>query len=104
MSRMSEPMLAARMRFYDPTTAQFISRDPMVMVTRSPYGYVGHNPLNATDPSGLCGLWGDDTCLGDAVSTVSDHWQGISRSMEGDCRRDSFSSVPQPLTPPFSPE
>ena len=27
--------------------------------TRQPYGYVGDNPLNGTDPSGLCGniLW-----------------------------------------------
>lgn len=32
---------------------QFVSRDPMVARTRSPYGYVSGNPLNATDPSGL---------------------------------------------------
>ena len=39
--------------FYDPTTGQFLTRDPINAVTRSAYGYVGNNPLNATDPSGL---------------------------------------------------
>lgn len=59
-----------RARYYDPTTAQFLSRDPMVATTRSPYAYVGGNPLNATDPSGECGLWGNDTCLGDAAGAA----------------------------------
>ena len=40
-------------RYYDPATGQFLSRDPMVATTRSPYGYVADNPLNGTDPSGL---------------------------------------------------
>jgi RHS repeat-associated protein len=62
-----------RARYYDPTTAQFLTRDPMVASTRSPYAYVGGNPLNATDPSGRCGLWGDDTCLGDAAGAINDH-------------------------------
>ena len=42
-----------------PATAQFMTRDPLEHVTREPYGYVGNNPLNFTDPSGLC--WGP-TC------------------------------------------
>ncbi len=45
-------------RYYDPTTGQFLSRDPIVSSTRSAYAYVYGNPLNMTDPSGLCG-WGD---------------------------------------------
>ena len=53
-----------RARYYDPASAQFLSRDPMVAFTRSSYGYAGGNPLNATDPSGECGLWGNDTCWG----------------------------------------
>lgn len=52
---------------------QFLSRDPAVATTRSPYGYVGGNPLNATDPSGECGLWGSDTCWGDAAGWVNQH-------------------------------
>lgn len=42
--------------FYDPTTGGFLSRDPLNAMTRSAYGYVGGNPLNATDPSGLIGI------------------------------------------------
>ena len=34
------------------TSAQFLSRDPAVATTRSPFGYVGGNPLNLIDPSG----------------------------------------------------
>ena len=42
-----------RNRYYDPSTGQFISRDPRVSTTRQPYSYVGDNPLNGADPSGL---------------------------------------------------
>ncbi len=52
-----------RARYYDPSTAQFLSRDPMVSRTMSPYAYVAGNPLNATDPTGL------DSC---AAPTTSD--------------------------------
>src|SRR5205823_3247445 len=41
-----------RARYYDPTTAQFLTVDPAVAKTRSPYAYVAGNPLNATDPTG----------------------------------------------------
>lgn len=65
----------------------FLSRDPAVAVTRSPYGYVDGNPLNEADPSGLCGWapwdWSDchdvrggvihaaKTVVTDAVTVVS---------------------------------
>jgi RHS repeat-associated protein len=42
-----------RARYYDPATAQFLSVDPMVAKTMSPYGYAAGDPLNASDPSGL---------------------------------------------------
>jgi RHS repeat-associated protein len=42
-----------RARAYDPATGQFLSKDPLEALTRSSYGYVTGNPLNATDPSGL---------------------------------------------------
>jgi RHS repeat-associated protein len=47
-----------RARYYDPTTGQFLTRDPANALTRSAYGYVGGNPLNAADPSGLYCLTG----------------------------------------------
>jgi RHS repeat-associated protein len=80
-----------RARYYDPATAQFLTKDPLVAISQEPYGYVGNNPLNATDPSGLfcvgslCtpkgvgdalgGAW--DATGGKAVSYVDDHKVGI---------------------------
>jgi RHS repeat-associated protein len=49
-----------RARYYDPTTGQFLTRDPITPLTREPYSYTGGNPLNATDPSGLYCLTGVD--------------------------------------------
>jgi RHS repeat-associated protein len=42
-------------RYYDPTTAQFLTVDPAFALTYSPFGYVGNNPTNSIDP---LGLWG----------------------------------------------
>jgi RHS repeat-associated protein len=39
-------------RYYDPANGQFLSVDPAVSATESPYGYVNNNPTNATDPNG----------------------------------------------------
>jgi uncharacterized protein RhaS with RHS repeats len=53
---MTTPSLLAQdegVRYYDPTTGQFLTRDPAVAATREAYGYVYGNPLNYTDPSGL---------------------------------------------------
>lgn len=50
--------LYLRARYYDPTTAQFLTRDPLVDVTQSPYGYAANSPLNRTDPTGLCSVAG----------------------------------------------
>jgi RHS repeat-associated protein len=52
-------LIYLRARYYDSTTGQFLTIDPDVDETRSPYGYVAGDPLNETDPSGLkCG-WCD---------------------------------------------
>jgi len=40
-------------RYYDPSTGQFLSVDPLVDLTGQPYAYTGGDPVNATDPSGL---------------------------------------------------
>lgn len=46
-------LIYLRNRYYDPSTGQWLTRDPAVALTRSAYGYVNDNPLNGTDPSGL---------------------------------------------------
>lgn len=45
-----------RARTHDPATAQFLSVDPLVKLTRAPYNYTQDNPLNESDPTGL-GDW-----------------------------------------------
>jgi RHS repeat-associated protein len=41
-----------RARYYDPSTGQFLTRDPLETQTGEPYAYAGDSPLNNTDPSG----------------------------------------------------
>ncbi len=41
-----------RARYYDPAIGRFVGRDPIPAV--NPYLYVGDNPVNYVDPSGLC--------------------------------------------------
>jgi RHS repeat-associated protein len=50
-------LIYMRARVYDPATAQFLTVDPLEMVTRAPYTYAGDDPTNWLDPSGLsaCG-------------------------------------------------
>lgn len=43
-----------RARYYDPETSQFLTRDPLVGTTLEPYAYASNDPVNATDPTGLC--------------------------------------------------
>ena len=40
-------------RYYDPSTAQFISVDPAVSQTGQPYAYADDDPANLSDPTGL---------------------------------------------------
>jgi RHS repeat-associated protein len=40
-------------RYYDPTTGQFLSVDPLVDETHQAYAYTGSDPVNARDPMGL---------------------------------------------------
>jgi RHS repeat-associated protein len=42
-----------RARYYDPSTASFLSRDPAVSITGQAYAYGNDSPLNYVDPLGL---------------------------------------------------
>jgi hypothetical protein len=42
-------------RYYDPSTGQFLSIDPLVDETGQPYAYTGDDPVNGVDPLGLIG-------------------------------------------------
>ncbi|MDQ2807657.1 MAG: DUF6531 domain-containing protein [Chloroflexota bacterium] len=42
-----------RARYYDPTSQQFLTMDPLRAATTQAYNYADGSPTNATDPSGL---------------------------------------------------
>jgi hypothetical protein len=76
-----------RARYYDPSTGQFLSRDPAVATTRHPYTYVYDNPLNLTDPTGLC-PWNDPGCFVGLIgqlpgAVVHDVGEVISNPQQG---------------------
>ncbi len=50
-------LIYLRARVYDPTTAQFMSVDPLVASTGEAYGYAGEDPVNGGDPGGMCGCF-----------------------------------------------
>jgi uncharacterized protein RhaS with RHS repeats len=63
-----------RARWYDPATGQFISVDALVGITDQPYEYVGGDPVNGSDPLGLCNanvfsgsFWTKGNCISGAV-------------------------------------
>jgi RHS repeat-associated protein len=53
-------LIYLRARVYDLITGQFLTVDPIVGLTGEPYSYAADNPVNATDPTGLC--VGDPVC------------------------------------------
>jgi len=66
-----------RARYYDPTTGQFLTRDPLEAQTQQPYSYANDNPVNNTDPSGL---WLGISWLpspGQAINFVVNHAKPI---------------------------
>ena len=69
-------------RYYDPATGQFLTVDPKVATTLSPYGYVEGDPLNSEDPTGLdnCGLFAffcdAVATAGNAVGSQAVSWAG----------------------------
>ncbi|MEN3281388.1 MAG: hypothetical protein V7607_2528 [Solirubrobacteraceae bacterium] len=42
-----------RARYFDPSAGQYLTRDPLKMVTRQPYEYGGDDPVDYDDPTGL---------------------------------------------------
>lgn len=51
-------------RYYDPRCSVWLSVDPLVDITNSPYAYVWNDPVNFADPSGLMGerVGGNNPC------------------------------------------
>jgi RHS repeat-associated protein len=73
-------------RYYDPSTGQFLSVDPMVDQTGQPYAYAGDDPVNGVDPLGLfgCPSWVVVGC-GEANTLVSGTAAVTSCIASGSC-------------------
>jgi len=65
-----------RARFYDPVTASFLSVDPALAQTGSPYAYASGNPLQLVDPLGLLSL---PNPFADATNFLNDTVKHLSR-------------------------
>jgi RHS repeat-associated protein len=52
----STELIYLRARVYDPTSAQFLTVDPALQATGAPYTYTTDNPVNNTDPTGMCSV------------------------------------------------
>ena len=58
-------------RYYDPSTGQFLSVDPLAAITGEPYAYAADDPVNKSDPSGLSSC-GHPRSLWDTVGSLVD--------------------------------
>jgi RHS repeat-associated protein len=65
-----------RARWYDSQTGSFTTRDPAFSQTDQAYAYAGGDPVNRTDPSGLCVSLFNAVCVGggSVSSTLSFHF------------------------------
>jgi RHS repeat-associated protein len=72
-----------RARYYDPTTAQFLSRDPMEATTRSPYAYATNDPTTLKDPSGQDPWWNDAATIPCTGDPITDAENGHADACEG---------------------
>ncbi|MGA2037590.1 MAG: IPT/TIG domain-containing protein, partial [Acidimicrobiales bacterium] len=66
-------------RYYDPTTGQFLSVDPLVAQTGQPYEYVNGDPINEADPLGL-GSWWNPCSWGNACHHAHNIYEGVVHS------------------------
>ena len=91
-------LLAVGARYYDPTTARFVSVDP-VMDLADPqqwhgYAYANNNPITWSDPTGLApmidGMWG--TAKAAAVATTGKY---ASQGLKSAKKDPSPSSTPK---------
>ena len=73
-----------RHRYYDPTTAQFLSPDPLFALSGDRYGYAYNDPINGSDPTGLwCAWWNDDCDFSDVRNFAAGWVSGMTGGIVG---------------------
>jgi RHS repeat-associated protein len=65
-------LIYLRARYYDPSTAQYLTKDALTAITGQPYSYANDDPVNNSDPSGLCSInpFSSGSCLSDAANAA----------------------------------
>jgi RHS repeat-associated protein len=74
-------LIYLRARAYDPSTAQFMSVDPLAAVTGAPYTYAADGPVNFDDLSGLCSSLG--SCFDSLRDGVGNLFAGAADTFTG---------------------
>jgi RHS repeat-associated protein len=77
-------------RYYDPATGQWLTRDPLVALTRSSYGYVDDNPINGRDQSGLC------PAVLDASTSQNESCWALAKSLASETLQGPFGVTTSP--------
>jgi RHS repeat-associated protein len=77
-------LIYMRARFLDPSTGQWLTRDPIVDATRQAYSYANDNPLNNVDPSGLIGFQIGPVKVGDGCP--------LGKNPNGSCRGSNIKN------------
>jgi RHS repeat-associated protein len=78
-------------RYYDPATEQFLSVDPLVDETGTPYAFTNGDPVNGSDPSGLdCGGFGGFLASLSPISHCNPSYQQAYKNPVGQCDSDSL--------------
>jgi RHS repeat-associated protein len=80
-------LIYMRARYYDPSTAQFISVDPALGMTGQPYAYADDSPVDSYDPSGLIdwstipgSAW--NAVVNSSISVENFVWQNLPGSAQ----------------------
>ncbi|MHB8511914.1 MAG: RHS repeat domain-containing protein [Actinomycetota bacterium] len=64
-------LIYMRARWYDPSTGQFLARDPLESFTDSPYSYASNNPINKIDPLGFSACGSDQNAFNTGAAPIA---------------------------------
>ena len=85
-------LIYLRARTYDPATAQFLTADPALVITRAPYAYANDNPLNHGDVSGLSSwnpfsesFWTEGNFISESPLNPIPYYEAEIESYENGC-------------------
>jgi RHS repeat-associated protein len=91
-------LIYMRARTYDPATGQFLSVDPLEIVTRAPYNYAEDNPGNRDDTTGLSSwnpfsesFWTEGNVISESPLNPIPYYEKEAESYEDGC--GYFTSV-----------